>query len=91
MGRGKLRLHLAAAPGVGTTCTMLSAAHRTKERGTDVVVAFVEHHDRPRAPRPCCTDWNSYRAGSRGTRGRAFTETGGDAVLGRAPPRHWCT
>ncbi|MEU8762463.1 sensor histidine kinase KdpD, partial [Streptomyces sp. NPDC048659] len=48
MGRGKLRIYLGAAPGVGKTYAMLSEGHRRVERGTDCVVAFVEHHDRPR-------------------------------------------
>ncbi|GGY25394.1 sensor histidine kinase [Streptomyces djakartensis] len=48
MGRGKLRIYLGAAPGVGKTYAMLSEAHRRVERGTDCVVAFVEHHDRQR-------------------------------------------
>ncbi|MFE1823590.1 hypothetical protein ACFW9S_31905, partial [Streptomyces anulatus] len=48
MGRGILRIYLGAAPGVGKTYAMLSEAHRRVERGTDCVVAFVEHHDRPR-------------------------------------------
>ncbi|MDI3402446.1 ATP-binding protein [Streptomyces cavernicola] len=48
MGRGKLRIYLGAAPGVGKTYAMLSEAHRRVERGTDCVVAHVEHHDRPR-------------------------------------------
>ncbi|MFF9804968.1 ATP-binding protein [Streptomyces coeruleorubidus] len=48
MGRGMLRIYLGAAPGVGKTYAMLSEAHRRVERGTDCVVAFVEHHDRPR-------------------------------------------
>ncbi|MFJ7957019.1 ATP-binding protein [Streptomyces sp. NPDC096319] len=48
MGRGKLRIYLGAAPGVGKTYSMLSEAHRRVERGTDCVVAFVEHHSRPR-------------------------------------------
>ena len=30
------------APGVGKTYSMLEKAHRRKERGTDVVVGFVE-------------------------------------------------
>ncbi|MFD0008801.1 sensor histidine kinase KdpD, partial [Streptomyces sp. NPDC127178] len=42
MGRGKLRIYLGAAPGVGKTYAMLSEAHRRVERGTDCVVAFVE-------------------------------------------------
>ncbi|MFF0359289.1 sensor histidine kinase [Streptomyces fungicidicus] len=48
MGRGKLRIHLGAAPGVGKTYAMLSEAHRRAERGTDCVVAFAEPHGRPR-------------------------------------------
>ncbi|ANB10633.1 histidine kinase [Streptomyces ambofaciens] len=48
MARGKLRIYLGAAPGVGKTYAMLSEAHRRVERGTDCVVGFVEHHDRPR-------------------------------------------
>ncbi|MFF4189391.1 ATP-binding protein [Streptomyces sp. NPDC001691] len=48
MARGKLRIYLGAAPGVGKTYSMLSEAHRRVERGTDCVVAFVEHHSRPR-------------------------------------------
>ncbi|MFD0008692.1 sensor histidine kinase KdpD, partial [Streptomyces sp. NPDC127178] len=48
MARGRLRIHLGAAPGVGKTYAMLSEAHRRVERGTDCVVAFVEHHGRPR-------------------------------------------
>ncbi|MEU0049123.1 sensor histidine kinase KdpD [Streptomyces sp. NPDC006309] len=48
MARGKLRIYLGAAPGVGKTYAMLAEAHRRIERGTDCVVAFVEHHGRPR-------------------------------------------
>ena len=44
--KGRLRIYLGAAPGVGKTFAMLQEAHRRKERGTDVVVAFVETHGR---------------------------------------------
>ncbi len=37
MARGKLRLYLGAAPGVGKTYAMLNEGWRRKERGTDVV------------------------------------------------------
>lgn len=47
MGRARLRIYLGAAPGVGKTVAMLDEAHRRLERGTDVVVGFVEAHDRP--------------------------------------------
>jgi two-component system, OmpR family, sensor histidine kinase KdpD len=45
--RGRLRIYLGAAPGVGKTFAMLQEAHRRKDRGTDVVVGFVETHGRP--------------------------------------------
>ncbi len=45
--KGRLRVYLGAAPGVGKTFTMLQEAHRRKERGTDVVIGFVETHGRP--------------------------------------------
>ena len=38
MARGKLRVYLGAAPGVGKTVDMLSEARRRRERGTDVVI-----------------------------------------------------
>ncbi|WP_059012575.1 ATP-binding protein [Streptomyces specialis] len=46
--RGRLRVYLGAAPGVGKTYAMLAEAHRRVERGADLVVGLVEHHDRPR-------------------------------------------
>jgi len=46
--RGRLRLYLGAAPGVGKTYRMLEEGHRRLERGTDVVVGYVEVHGRPR-------------------------------------------
>lgn len=44
--RGRLRVYLGAAPGVGKTYTMLAEGHRRADRGTDVVVGFVEDHGR---------------------------------------------
>jgi two-component system sensor histidine kinase KdpD len=45
--RGRLRIYLGMAPGVGKTFAMLGEAHRRKERGTDVVAGFVETYGRP--------------------------------------------
>ncbi|MEW2456561.1 sensor histidine kinase [Streptomyces albus] len=82
--RGQLRVFLGAAPGVGKTYAVLAEAHRRVERGTDVVVGFVEHHDRPRTeallhgleqvPRREVT-----------YRGAVLTEMDTDAVLARCP------
>jgi two-component system sensor histidine kinase KdpD len=45
-GRGRLRVYLGMAPGVGKTYKMLEEGHRREARGTDVVVGFVETHGR---------------------------------------------
>lgn len=45
-GRGRLKIFLGAAPGVGKTFAMLSAAHGAKVEGRDVVVGLVETHGR---------------------------------------------
>ncbi len=44
--RGTLRIYLGAAPGVGKTFAMLNEGRRRHDRGTDVVVGFVEYHGR---------------------------------------------
>jgi two-component system sensor histidine kinase KdpD len=46
-GRGRLRVYLGMAPGVGKTYAALQECHRRKQRGTDVVLGFVEHYHRP--------------------------------------------
>ncbi|MGC9669757.1 DUF4118 domain-containing protein [Planosporangium sp. 12N6] len=84
MARGQLRVYLGAAPGVGKTYKMLEEGQRRRERGTDVVVGFVECHGRKHTealvdglevvPRKTIT-----------YRGAAFTEMDLDAVLARRP------
>ncbi|WP_328878647.1 sensor histidine kinase [Streptomyces sp. NBC_00299] len=84
MGRGKLRIYLGAAPGVGKTYAMLAEAHRRVERGTDCVVAFVEHHGRPRTE-VMLHGLEQIRRKDLTYRGSAFTEMDVDAVLARHP------
>ncbi|MCY9787899.1 ATP-binding protein [Nocardiopsis sp. EMB25] len=48
MARGKLRIYLGSAPGVGTTHNALAEARRRAEDGTDVVVAAAHTHRRQR-------------------------------------------
>jgi two-component system sensor histidine kinase KdpD len=84
MSRGRLRVYLGAAPGVGKTYTMLEEALRRAERGTDVVIGFVETHGRVHTaallgrieavPRRQMT----YRGGT-------FEEMDTDAILARHP------
>jgi two-component system sensor histidine kinase KdpD len=44
--RGKLKIFLGYAAGVGKTFAMLEAAHQRKRQGIDVVVGYVETHNR---------------------------------------------
>ncbi|RAV32606.1 ATP-binding protein [Corynebacterium heidelbergense] len=46
--RGKLKVYLGFAPGVGKTCAMLSEAHDLQARGHDVLIGLVEDHGRER-------------------------------------------
>jgi two-component system sensor histidine kinase KdpD len=45
--RGRLKLYVGFAAGVGKTCRMLEEAHALRQRGTDVVGALIETHGRP--------------------------------------------
>ncbi|KUN96959.1 sensor histidine kinase [Streptomyces caeruleatus] len=84
MARGRLRIYLGAAPGVGKTYAMLSEAHRRVERGTDCVVAFVEHHGRPRTEVMLHGLEQTPRRELE-YRDTSFTEMDIDAVLARRP------
>ncbi|MGW7288806.1 DUF4118 domain-containing protein [Streptomyces sp. NPDC054847] len=84
MGRGKLRIYLGAAPGVGKTYAMLSEAHRRVERGTDCVVAFVECHGRARTE-VMLHGLDQVPRKELPYRGTVFTEMDVDAVLERRP------
>jgi len=44
--RGRLKLYIGFAAGVGKTYRMLEEAHALKKRGVDVVLGFVEPHGR---------------------------------------------
>lgn len=82
--RGRLRVYLGAAPGVGKTYAMLDEGHRRRERGVDVVVGLVETHDR--ASTAAMVD--GLEVVPRRTltyRGATFTEMDLDAVLARRP------
>jgi two-component system sensor histidine kinase KdpD len=45
--QGKLKIYLGASPGVGKTYQMLVEGNRLASRGVDVVVGYVEPHERP--------------------------------------------
>src|SRR5262245_46735480 len=84
MARGRLRIYLGAAPGVGKTYDMLAEAHRRAQRGTDVVVGFVETHGRAHTAEMVEGLEVVPRRDLR-HRGATFTEMDVDAVLRRGP------
>src|ERR1700731_2937133 len=82
--RGKLRIFLGFAAGVGKTYAMLEAAHEQLAQGHDVVVAYAESHGRQ--------ETEALLAGLRVIprqrieyRGIALEEMDLDAVLSRRP------
>jgi two-component system, OmpR family, sensor histidine kinase KdpD len=81
---GRFRVYLGAAAGVGKTFAMLDEGHRRKQRGTDVVIGFVESHGRPLTEERC----NGLEIVPRRVidyRGTRFEEMDLDAVLARHP------
>ncbi|HEX2998305.1 MAG TPA: sensor histidine kinase KdpD, partial [Anaerolineales bacterium] len=44
--RGRLKIFLGYVAGVGKTYAMLEAAHQRREQGVDVVVGYIETHQR---------------------------------------------
>ncbi|MGI5240893.1 ATP-binding protein [Dactylosporangium sp. CA-139066] len=82
--RGTLRVYLGAAPGVGKTYKMLEEGRRRQDRGTDVVVGFVETHDRP-FTQAMLDGLEIVPRKDMQYRGAAFTELDLDAVLARHP------
>jgi two-component system, OmpR family, sensor histidine kinase KdpD len=82
--QGRLKICLGAAPGVGKTYEMLTAARAKKAEGVDVVIGVVETHGRKETeallqgleilPRRCV----AYR-------GHSLTEMDLDAILARRP------
>ena len=86
MARGKLRVYLGAAPGVGKTFAMLNEGHRANARGTDIVVGLVETHGR-KLTQEQIGDLEVVPLQELAYRGAEFTEMDVDAILARHPER----
>jgi two-component system, OmpR family, sensor histidine kinase KdpD len=84
MTRGKLRIYLGAAPGVGKTYAMLDEGWRRRQRGTDVVIGYVEAHTRPNTIAQI-RDLEVVPRHKLVYRDRALEEMDLDAVLARHP------
>ncbi|MEH6944553.1 KdpD-like non-kinase potassium sensor [Bacillus sp. JJ722] len=44
--KGKIKIYIGAAPGVGKTYKMLQDAHDAKREGKDIIIGFIETHGR---------------------------------------------
>ncbi len=84
MNRGDLRMYLGAAPGVGKTYAMLDEGVRRRDRGTDVVIGYVETHGRPKTEGQI-RDLELIPRKQVDYRGSHFEEMDLDAILARAP------
>lgn len=82
--KGRLRLFIGAAPGVGKTYMMLRQAVTLAERGVDVVVGYVDVHGRPET----AAQVNGLEILPRKQielQGQMFEEIDVDAVVARCP------
>jgi two-component system sensor histidine kinase KdpD len=83
-GRGRLKVFLGAAPGVGKTWAMLDEAHRKQAEGVDVVAALIETHGRAETQAKLAGVTQLPRKPVL-YQGRALTEMDLDALLARKP------
>ena len=84
MARGRLRVYLGAAPGVGKTFAMLNEGWRGKQRGKDVVAGYVETHHRANTEAQI-RDLEVVPRRKIEYRGTEFEEMDVDAILARKP------
>ncbi|HUI47328.1 MAG TPA: ATP-binding protein [Acidimicrobiia bacterium] len=82
--RGKLRIYLGPAPGVGKTYAMLDEGWRRRQRGADVVIGIAVCHDRPNTIAQI-RDLEIVPPRRVEYRGRTWEEVDVDAILARRP------
>src|SRR6266478_4668779 len=83
-GRGRLKIFLGAAPGVGKTYEMLQSAQAKRREGVDVVVGVVETHGR-RETEALLKDLEIIPRREVEYNGHRLTEIDLDAILKRRP------
>lgn len=83
-GRGKFKIFFGAAPGVGKTYEMLTAARRRKAEGVDVVVGVVETHGRAETEAQLA-GFEAIPLRKIEYKGRVLEEMDLDAILSRRP------
>ncbi|MBP1710556.1 MAG: kdpD [Deltaproteobacteria bacterium] len=82
--KGRLKIFLGYAPGVGKTYAMLQDAHVFKNRGIDVVAGFVETHGRAETD-ALLAGMEVIPAKTSDYRGIVLKEMDMDAILARKP------
>ena len=82
--RGRFKIFLGYAPGVGKTFSMLSEGIRRRSRGEDVVVGIVETHGRS-GTAELAEKLEQVPRRSLEYKGTRFSEMDVDAILARAP------
>ncbi len=82
--RGRFKVFLGYAPGVGKTFSMLSEGIRRKSRGEDVVIGVVETHGRS-GTAEVAEKLEKVPTRQIDYKGALFTEMDVDAILARAP------
>ncbi|MCX6363292.1 MAG: universal stress protein [Actinobacteria bacterium] len=82
--RGRLKVFLGYAPGVGKTFSMLAEAHRRVSRGEDLVIGFVETHGR-RETAELVEGLEQVPLKRLEYRGKSFEELDTAAVIARRP------
>ncbi|WP_310533464.1 sensor histidine kinase KdpD [Novosphingobium sp.] len=83
-GKGRLKVFLGAAPGVGKTFEMLTEGAARRDAGTDVVIGVVETHGR-RETEAKVSGFESLPRKSIEHQGHRFGEMDIDAILQRKP------
>ena len=82
--KGKLKIFLGYAAGVGKTYAMLDAAHEAKKRGVDVAIGYIEPHTRPETA-ALLEGLEKIPSQKIIYKGKTFKELDIDAVLARNP------
>lgn len=82
--KGRLKVFLGYAPGVGKTYSMLSEGIRRRSRGEDVVIGVVETHNRP-VTADLAARLESIPRREIDYKGTLFSEMDVDAILARMP------
>jgi len=82
--RGRFKVFLGYAPGVGKTFSMLSEGIRRRGRGEDVIIGFVETHGRS-GTKELAAKLEQVPRREIDYKGTIFTEMDVDAILERSP------